>query len=123
MEKILLIGISEEEYRKIKQVVSRLKLAVDVVEPVYYDRTLGELAGGKYKQDASGTQTSMITESLILICGLTDKRMDKLLFELRREEVSVDYKAVLTPTNKNWNVSQLLLEMRREKLAYSRQKM
>lgn len=123
MEKLLLIGMNDNEYRKIAQVASRLKMAVDVVEPAYYDKTLGELVSGKYREkvaDVTELSKPISTESLILICGLSDKRMDKLLFELRRAEVSVAYKAVLTPTNKNWNVSQLMQEMRREKLAYSR---
>lgn len=117
-----MIGINDNEYRKIAQIASRLKLALDVVEPTYYDRTLGDLVGGKYKEDIPQPRADASTESLLLLCGLSDKRTDKLLFELRREEVCVDYKAILTPTNKKWNVSQLMQEMRREKLAYSRMK-
>lgn len=122
MEKLLLIGINDNEYRKIAQVANRLRLTTDAVNPEYYNKTLGELAGGKYKETASQVPTVVSTESLIVICGLTDKRLDKLLFELRRAEVNVDYKAILTHTNKEWNVPQLMQEMRREKMEYSRRK-
>ena len=122
MEKLLLIGMNDDEYRKIAQVANRLKLTTDAVNTEYYDKTLGELAGGKYKETASQVSVDVSAESLIVICGLTNKRLDKLLFELRRVEVNVDYKAILTQTNKNWNVSQLMQEMRREKIEYSRMK-
>ncbi len=122
MEKLLLIGMNDDEYRKIAQVANRLKITVDVINPEYYNKTLGELAGGKYKETASQVPMDVSTESLIVICGLTDKRLDKLLFELRRAEVNVDYKAILTQTNKDWNVSQLMQEMRREKMEYSQMK-
>lgn len=122
MEKILVLGMNDNEYRKIAQVANRLKITVDVINPEYYDKTLGELVGGKYKGTVAQAPTDVSTESLIVICGLTDKRLDKLLFELRRAEVNVDYKAILTQTNKDWNVSDLMQEMRREKMEYSRMK-
>ena len=49
------------------------------------------------------------------MCGLSNKRMDKLLFALRKAEVRVDYKAALTPTNQKWDVLHLLLEMHAER--------
>ena len=58
--------------------------------------------------------------SLLLLCGLREKRLDKLLFELRREEAVVEYKAVLTPVNRTWTLRHLYLEMQREKAAISR---
>ena len=48
--------------------------------------------------------------------------MDKLLASLRRDQVVIDYKAVLTPTNRKWNVMRMYLEMRAEKTAYQKNK-
>ena len=48
--------------------------------------------------------------------------MDKLLLALRRDQVTIDYKAVLTPTNRKWNVMRLYLEMQAEKAAYQKNK-
>ena len=45
--------------------------------------------------------------------------MDKLLFELRRIDAPIDYKAVLTPTNAGWTIPRLLMEMHSKKAAYT----
>lgn len=121
MEKILLFHLDPEEYQKVRQIAGRLRVPCEQIDAAYYGQTLAALVSGKY-QEASDKEEAAYqqipTESLILFCDFSDKRMDKLLFELRRSEVNVDYKAALTPTNKSWNVNQLMLEMRREKAAY-----
>jgi hypothetical protein len=61
-------------------------------------------------------------ESLIVFCDFTEKKMDKLLASLRRDQVVIDYKAVLTPTNRKWNVMRMYLEMQAEKTAYQKNK-
>lgn len=54
---------------------------------------------------------------------MTDKHMDKLLFEMRQKSFDVSFKAVLTDTNRKWNIKQMLVEMRREKFEYMRRNM
>ncbi len=49
--------------------------------------------------------------------------MDKLLFEMRQKSFDVLFKAVLTDTNRKWNIKQMLVEMRREKFEYMRRNM
>ena len=65
------------------------------------------------------------TAGKILVDGndVTDKHMDKLLFEMRQKCFDVSFKAVLTDTNRKWNVKQMLVEMRREKFEYMRRNM
>ena len=62
-------------------------------------------------------------ESLVIFCDVTDKHMDKLLFEIRQKNLDVTFKAVLTDTNKKWNIRQMLVEMRRERFEYMRRNM
>ena len=125
MEKILLFGVTDTKYNQIKQIAGRMKIRCEQVVPACYSHTLEQLLSSNTTvPNVSGSTAPIMTqgaaESLLVMCGLSDKRMDKLLFELRRSNVTLDYKAVLTPTNRNWTVSQLLLEMRREKAAYRR---
>ena len=56
------------------------------------------------------------------MCDVTEKQMNRLLMELRRREIRIDYKAVLTDTNRNWNVGQMYLEMARERAMYLQMK-
>lgn len=144
MEKLVLIHVDDTEYHKIQNIASRMKITVDRIpeEIVTANYKLGELANGTYKNaadtiDGTGREQENVTEhssetgavnvqtksradSLILLCNLKDKRLDKMLFELRHGEVKVMYKAILTPNNRNWTVPMLMQELRRERFAMMR---
>ena len=51
------------------------------------------------------------------MCGLKNSHMDKLLAALRNAGIVIPHKAVLTPTNQNWNVYRLAQELERERQA------
>lgn len=132
MEKLLVFGVTDTEYAKIKQIASRMKLRCEQFSSACHAYTLEQLltmdakifpemiSGGAQSTSAASSGMTSASESLLVICGLADKRVDKLLFELRKSDVKLNYKAILTPTNRKWTVSQLLLEMHREKAAYQR---
>lgn len=156
MEKLLLIYSTKEIQLQVKNVASRLKLALDIIPEEYCGCRLKELAAGKYAQNppdtaasdstvaedtipsgnatAEGTipSDSAATEgtvpapaaqtppSCLVLCGLRDKRLDKVLFELRRADIPIDYKAVLTPSNQEWTVPELMKELQRERQAMGR---
>ena len=151
MEKLLLIHSTKEIQLQVKNVASRLKLALDIIPEEYCGCRLKELAAGKYAQNPPDTATSDSTAaestaptgnaaaegsvpvqdtacgpavqtppSLLVLCGLRDKRLDKVLFELRRADIPIDYKAVLTPSNQEWTVPELMKELQRERQAVGR---
>lgn len=167
MEKLLLIHSTKEIQLQVKNVASRLKLALDIIPEEYCGCRLKELAAGKYAQNppdtvasdsivaegtipsdstvaedtipsgnaaAEGTipSGSAATEgtvpapaaqtppSCLVLCGLRDKRLDKVLFELRRADIPIEYKAILTPSNQEWTVPELMKELQRERQAMGR---
>lgn len=156
MEKLLLIYSTKEIQLQVKNVASRLKLALDIIPEEYCGCRLQELAAGKYAQNPPDTVASDSTvaedtipscnaaaegiipsgsaategtvpapaaqtpPSLLILCGLRDKRLDKVLFELRRADIPVDYKAILTPSNQEWTVPELMKELQRERQAMGR---
>lgn len=145
MEKLLLIHSTKEIQLQVKNVASRLKLALDIIPEEYCGCRLKELAAGKYAQNppdtvasdstvAEGTISSgsAATEgtvpapaaqappSCLVLCGLRDKRLDKVLFELRRADIPIEYKAVLTQSNQEWTVPELMKELQRERQAMGR---
>lgn len=127
MEKLLLFGSDDAEFQKINQIASRLRLHMERVDPADYALTLGEIASGSHKSascaKSADSASPALSESLLVMCHLSDKRMDKLLFELRRADAKLSYKAVLTPTNAGWTLPRLMLEMQREKAAYAQKKL
>ncbi len=162
MEKLLLIHSTKEIQLQVKNVASRLKLALDIIPEEYCGCHLKELAAGKYAQNPPDTvaSDSIVAEGIIpsdstvaedtipsgnaaaegtvsaqvdagasgaqtppgclVLCGLRDKRLDKVLFELRRADIPIDYKAVLTPSNQEWTVPELMKELQRERQAMGR---
>ena len=110
--------LGEAEYQvTVSKQAPAVSASLPEVEDGYPDSLLEDLAQGReVSQDVSANPEA----SLLLFCGLREKRLDKLLFELRREEVTVEYKAILTPVNRTWTLRHLYLEMQREKAAISR---
>lgn len=156
MEKLLLIHSTKEIQLQVKNVASRLKLALDIIPEEYCGCRLKELAAGKYAQNPPDTVASDSTvaedtipsgnaaaegtipsgnaategtvpapaaqtpPSCLVLCGLRDKRLDKVLFELRRADIPIEYKAILTPSNQEWTVPELMKELQRERQAMGR---
>ena len=149
MEKLLFFGLTDAEFQKIKPVASRLKLHCEQIPVSMYHNTLGAIASGPAAPgtsvpasltaalgadapagasavsaacgipEAGSTPAAVSRDRLLVMCQLPERRMDKLLFELRRIDAPIDYKAVLTPTNAGWTIPRLLMEMHSEKAAYT----
>ena len=123
MEKLLLIHSTKKIQLQVKNVASRLKLALDIIPEEYCGCCLKELAAGKYAQNppsAAGIPDAETLPSCLVLCGLREKRLDKVLFELRREDIPIDFKAILTPSNQEWTVPELMKELQRERQAVGR---
>ena len=142
-EKLLIFHFNDTELKKIKQIAINQKIQFRLVDDLEYGKTLEQIANsaapaaglataggavsGATNTPMSGvignepSATGVPEESMLVLCDFSEKRMDKLLAALRKSQVQVDYKAILTPTNRKWNVMRLLLEMRTEKAAYEKQ--
>lgn len=118
MPKLLLINIADTN--NIHRLVSPMNVQVETVPPANFDKTLGTLALSKQKETPAptGADASAFKESLIVFCDVSEKKFDKILFKLRQSKISVDYKAILTPTNSKWTVKRLMLELEREHAAF-----
>lgn len=119
MEKILLFQL--DEAAKVRTVAKPLHIKVEEIEVSRYMETLGQLAG-----ISSGIPAAPFTKeppqgSLLVFCQVEDSKVDKILAGLRSKQVSITYKAVLTPVNAKWNVPRLYLEMEAERRAYEQQ--
>lgn len=118
MEKILIFHLNESELKKLKQIAGTLKIHYEIVDESHFMQPIENLLSGHPSPLIAPFTGELPEESLVLLCDFTEKRMDKLLLALRRDKIMIDYKAVLTPTNRKWNAMRLFLEMRAEKAAY-----
>jgi hypothetical protein len=119
MEKILIF--QSGHVSEIKGVASNLRLKAEAVDPACFKETLAKICRGTA---ISGEKHAgeLPERSLLLFCDVQEKKMDKVLSMLRKKGIPVDYKAVLTPTNSQWNVFRLYFEMEREERAWSSSK-
>lgn len=122
-EKILLYSVKEPQ--DIIKAASNMRIASGFINESDSYKTLAELAAEVkgIPSDVAGYHSQEDKESLVIFCDVTDKHMDRLLFEMRQKNTGVTFKAVLTDANKKWNISQMLVEMRRERFEYMRRNM
>ena len=124
MEKLLLYNVKNPQ--DIIKTASDMRIVCGFINESDVDKTLAELTSGVRGislSDAAEFHLPDNKESLVIFCDVTDKHMDKLLFEIRQKNLDVTFKAVLTDTNKKWNIRQMLVEMRRERFEYMRRNM
>ena len=122
-EKILLYNVKEPQ--DIIKAASNMRIASGFINESDSYKTLAELAAEVkgIPSDVAGYHSQEDKEILVIFCDVTDKHMDRLLFEMRQKNTGVTFKAVLTDANKKWNISQMLVEMRRERFEYMRRNM
>ncbi len=117
MEKIMLFQVPEPEASKIRRLAAGKRIRVISVERTDWGFLLGNLAAGNAgaKPPQSPSPDFLPEESLMVFCQVSQKHFDKLLFEMRDKKIPVDFKAVLTETNRHWTVSKLYEELARER--------
>lgn len=131
MEKLICYQI--ENTREIERLASNMKLRIVYADASLYDETLDAIASGKVQSTATvATGANEIArtdnlnlspdsgDSILIFCDLSEKHLNRMLFELKSRKVQIDLKAVLTPTNQKWTLRQLHAEAEREKANFTR---
>ena len=131
MEKLICYQI--ENTREIERLASNMKLRIVYADASLYDETLDAIASGKVQSTATvATGANEIArtdnlnlspdsgDSILIFCDLSEKHLNRMLFELKSRKVQIDLKAVITPTNQKWTLRQLHAELEREKANFTR---
>ena len=115
MEKLLIIKITPEY--AILNLAQRMHIRTVSVSPNDYQKSIGQLAGFS---DQTATHTSDGTGldgSMLIFCNVKERHQNQILEKLRTMDVSITYKAILTPTKRHLSVFQLYDELHREHCA------
>lgn len=118
---------------KIYQALLPLGFRIKLVEKEEYGQPLGVLAGldketeaesltdlGEEKitsAPASGLHGERVdfSDEMAVMAGFTSAQVDLFILALRKKGVGrIDYKAVLTPTNRSWDSVKLYQEIKKE---------
>ena len=122
---ILLYNITnEDQKKKIKALLLRLKIRARIVEKERYIEPIGRLAGMDIDQDKDSsdrntceTQEGDMTDfsdEMLIFCFLSDGLLNQMLQGLRKAGVYIPLKAVLTPSNCMWNSYMIHREIAKE---------
>ena len=112
---ILIYNCTGPEYSKLRQIFAMLRLRMRVVEPERYHLTLAELAEGKGEEAEAQPR---LADKMLVFCGLSDALLHQVLEVIRVSQVPpIDFKVVMTPTNREWTTMQLYEELKEEREA------
>jgi hypothetical protein len=115
--KVLLFNLSEatDLGRDVRNIIGSMNIRVITVSREQLNEKVGYLAG---LEDFSSVNESFTgsgyDEELMLMCRLSDGQIDGLLEALRKNGVSLKYKAVMTESNCDWVFKELLTEIKAE---------
>ena len=114
---VLLYNLDSEKGRKIKALCLTLRLRARSVAPEDFGRTLTSVLAPENAREPA-QEGWPFSDELLVMAGLTSRQMNDLLQGFRRKKIPpVELKAVLTPTNSQWNAFQLREELARERQA------
>lgn len=118
MEKIVLYNV--DHAKDIIKAAANMRIKSIVVEDDMLSSALKEVLVKcrDYRPEDNISDKRLDKAGLVIFCDVTDKHMDKLLFEMRNRSYKVDYKAVMTKTNSQWTIARILAQMERESLEY-----
>lgn len=103
--------------RKIKFVLIRMGIRIKNIEKKDYLQPAGALAGVPGTlADQPEYEKEGFTEEMLVMYNFTEKQLDEMLLRFRKEKIpKIELKAVITPTNCNWNSLKLFEEIKKER--------
>ena len=112
----LLYNLDGDKGRRLRFLMVRMGMRIRVVSKDQYGLAVGTLAGMKeVVLKETGCSTEDFQDEMLIMHGLTNKRLDLFLKMMRQEKIGrINYKAMLTQTNAQWNSFQLYDELKKE---------
>lgn len=126
-ETVLLYNFTDSDrVLKLKQALLPLGFRLRAVEKKDYLKPLGVLAGVKGMEDPEPEgvyEGEGFEDEMALMAGFTAIQVDSFIKALRKTGVGkINYKAVLTETNRNWDSLKLYREIKQEHEEMSRER-
>lgn len=118
MEKIVIYNV--KHVKDIIKCAANMRIKSIVLSDDMLSDTLGDIlvSASDYKAGDELPEKSEAKPGIVIFCDVTDKHIDKLLFEMRTGNSEVDYKAVKTKTNSQWMITRILAQMEKESMEY-----
>lgn len=103
----------QENLAKLSRIADKLRIKLVVAEDNDAETPIGFFAGfNGFEKSAKSAEAD---NGCIIFSGLSGRQIDSVLAEMRKAEVSVPLKAVLTPSNQKWGIKKLTAELSKER--------
>lgn len=117
---ILFYKVSPSKLSILRPVLSMMGVGIKCIEDEQMNCTVGALAYPDLFKDCcvpNGVEIQLdsFEEEFMLLCGLDRASLDKVLNFMKKKKISVSLKAMMTETNKDWQVSKLINEIKSER--------
>lgn len=117
-ETVLLYNFTDRErVMKLKQALLPLGFRLRAVEKKDYLKPVGVLAGlkGMGEDETAEYDGAELEDEMVVMAGFTSAQIDAFIKALRKKGVGkINYKAVLTDVNKDWDSLELYREIKEE---------
>ena len=114
---VLTFNISGTRLGQLRFICMRLGIPLRAVPARCWESPLGELWQAAQLPEADDTPAPF-TDEMLVMCGFSGQQLNALLAAMKQNRLSpVALKAMLTPTNRDWNALQLHEELRKEHAA------
>ncbi|MDO4942531.1 MAG: DUF3783 domain-containing protein [Lachnospiraceae bacterium] len=114
---ILLFQISKPQSVKLIKALLPLKIKIKKIRTDEYFLPIKNLIepGKNTVSDSSKESAAELSDPMIVFVGLSNAQLDYALVAIRRAGTGpIPYKAVITPSNQDWNAFELLEELKIE---------
>lgn len=118
---VLVFNVEDEkQINSIKMVLATIKTQAKFVNKSEYKYTLGEIAGIGEKIEETSDQSEVAVENdfheaMLIFANVDNNTLDTILKAFRKHNIGkFPYKAVLTPTNKDWKPVECFKEISEE---------
>lgn len=119
-KKMLVYALPQDRQRRLTDVMRQLQIVVAPVPSTQYAQPLQAVIAEKMGYSAAGFPWSEFAEPMLVMSGLESEDIDEVLAALKRNQIRIDLKAIVTPTNQSWTSLQLYGELCREREAMRR---
>lgn len=118
---VLLYNIKDRtRLLKIHQALMPLGFRIKLVDQQEFGLPVGVVAGFD-PEPGEGTEAEIagFDDEMAVMAGFTSAQVDAFILALRKKGIGrIDYKAVLTPTNRKWDSVTLYRELKKEHEMY-----
>lgn len=109
----MIVYKQQENLTALQKLADRSNIKLVIAEDNDADSPLGFFAGfGGFEK--SGI-TAEADSGCIIFSGLSGKQIDTVLADLRKADIYIPLKAVLTPSNQKWSIKKLVSELAKER--------